>query len=58
MSCGKKSLVGRVYRSKRWAKRFAQGRPVKKTKGGWRIGRGHKKKRRHKSKKRTSFFGF
>lgn len=43
MPCGKKSLVGRTYRSKRWAKRFAQGRPVRKVKKGYKIGKGRKK---------------
>lgn len=39
MGCRKKSLVGRVYRSKRWAKRWAKDRPIRKVKGGWKIGR-------------------
>jgi len=29
--------VGKVFRAKRWAKRWAEGRPVKKVKGGWKI---------------------
>ncbi|MCJ7546803.1 MAG: hypothetical protein MUP30_08265 [Deltaproteobacteria bacterium] len=31
--------LGKTYRSKRWAKRWARGRPVRKVKGGWRIGK-------------------
>jgi len=38
-----RSLVGRVYKSKRWAKRFADGRPIKKVKNGWKILAGRKK---------------
>ncbi len=33
------SNVGKVYDSKKWAKRFACGRPVRKVKGGWKIGK-------------------
>lgn len=36
---------GKVYRSKRWAKRFGKGRKIRKVKGGYRIG---KKKRRRR----------
>jgi hypothetical protein len=46
MGCGKRSLVGRKFKSKKWAKRFAAGRPVRVTKGGWRIGKGRKRKKR------------
>lgn len=38
MPC-KKTVVGKTYRSKRWARRFAKGRPVRKTKKGYRIGK-------------------
>lgn len=37
MGCGRRSLIGRIYRSKKWAKRWARGRPVRKVKGGYRI---------------------
>jgi hypothetical protein len=39
-----RTSAGKVYRSKRWAKRFACGRKVRKVRGGWRIGRGRKTK--------------
>lgn len=32
-----KSNLGKVYRLKKWAVRFAKGRPVRKVKGGWKI---------------------
>lgn len=35
--------VGKVYRSKRWAERWAKGRPVRKVAGGWQIGKGKKR---------------
>lgn len=44
MGCGRRSNVGRVYKQKRWAKRFAAGRPVQRVKGGYRIGRGRKRR--------------
>jgi hypothetical protein len=39
MPCGRRSLVGRTYRSKMWARRWAMGRPVRKVRGGYKIGR-------------------
>lgn len=45
MACGRRSLVGRTYRSKRWARRWAKGRPVAKVKGGYRIGKGSLRKK-------------
>jgi len=41
-----KSNLGNVYRLKKWAERFAKGRPVRKVRGGWKICR--KPKRRKK----------
>lgn len=38
MPC-RRTIVGRVYKSKRWAKRFAKGRKIRKTKKGYRIGK-------------------
>jgi len=32
-----KSNLGKVYRLKKWAVRFAKGRPVRKVKGGYKI---------------------
>jgi len=32
-----RSNLGNVYRSKKMAKRFARGRPVRKVSGGWKI---------------------
>jgi len=32
-----RSNLGNVYRLKKWAVRFAKGRPVRKVKGGWKI---------------------
>ena len=29
--------VGKIYRSKKWAKRWAAGRPIRKVKGGYKI---------------------
>ena len=49
-----KSNVGNVYRSKRWAKRWARGRPIRKVPGGWMICRGRRKKRSRKKKRRRS----
>jgi hypothetical protein len=49
MGCGGHSLVGRVYRSKRWAKRWAKGRSVRKVVGGWKIGG---KKRTHSTRRK------
>lgn len=46
VGCRKRTLVGRTYRSKRWARRWAAGRPVRRVKGGWRIGKGRKRKGR------------
>jgi len=41
---GKKmSCVGRTYKSKRWAKRWAEGRPIRKVKGGYKILKGKKR---------------
>lgn len=31
--------VGRTYKKKHWARRFAEGRPVRRVKRGWRIGK-------------------
>jgi hypothetical protein len=31
------SNVGKTFKSKRWARRWAKGRPVRKVKGGWKI---------------------
>jgi len=44
MGCRKRTVVGSTYKSKRWAKRFAAGRPVRKVKGGYRIQKGRKKR--------------
>lgn len=46
MGCGKRTLVGRTYKRKRWAKRWARGRPTRKVKKGYRIGKGRKRRRR------------
>jgi len=43
MPC-RRTSVGKTFKSKRWARRWAKGRPVYKVKGGWRIGKGSKKK--------------
>lgn len=47
--------VGKIYRSKRWAKRWAKGRPVKKVQGGYEIMPGRKRtaaqERAHRRKK-------
>jgi len=40
MPCARRSPVGKVYRSKRWAKRWAKGRPIRKVKGGYKISKG------------------
>jgi len=32
-----RSSLGKVYRLKKWAVRFAKGRPVRKVRGGWKI---------------------
>lgn len=40
---GARTNVGKVYRQKRWAKRWAIGRPIRKVKGGWKIMPGRKK---------------
>jgi len=39
MACGKRKLLGKVYRSKKWAKRWAHssGYHIRKVKGGWKI---------------------
>jgi hypothetical protein len=37
MGCGKRSLVGRIFKIKRWALRWAKGRSVRKVAGGWKI---------------------
>lgn len=44
MPRGARTNVGKVYRAKRWAKRWARGRPVRKVKGGYKILPGKKKK--------------
>ena len=36
MPC-KKTVVGKTYKAKKWAKRFGKGRPVRKVKGGFKI---------------------
>lgn len=38
MPC-KRTVVGKKYKSKKWAKRWAKGRPIRKVKGGYKIGR-------------------
>jgi len=40
------SNLGKVYRLKKWAMRFAKGRPVRKVAGGWKICRKPKHKKR------------
>ena len=35
----RKTVVGKTYKKKRWAKRFAHGRPVRHVKSGYRIGK-------------------
>ncbi len=40
---GTRTVVGRVFRAKRWAKRWARGRPVKRVKGGWQVSPGRKR---------------
>lgn len=62
MPCGARTNVGKIYRSKRWAKRWAKGRPVKKVPGGYKImpgqkrtmaqERAHRRKKRRKKKRR------
>lgn len=37
MSCGKRSLKGKTYKSKKWAKRWAHGRKIRRVKKGWKI---------------------
>lgn len=39
MPCKKRTIVGRIYKTKRWAKRWAGGRVIRKVKGGYRIGK-------------------
>ncbi len=36
-------MVGRVFQVKRWAKRWARGRPVRRVKGGWAVQAGRKR---------------
>ena len=36
MPC-RRSIVGRIYKAKRWAKRFGRGRAIRKVKGGYKI---------------------
>lgn len=43
MPCGRGN-VGKVYSSKRWAERWAMGRPVHKVSGGYKIMPGRKRK--------------
>ncbi len=45
-----RTVVGNVYRSKRWAERWARGRPVRRVRGGWTIGKGRKHKK-HRSRR-------
>lgn len=40
---GARTLVGRVFKAERWAKRWARGRPIRKVKGGWQILAGRKR---------------
>lgn len=40
-----KTNVGKVYRSKRWARRWAVGSPIRKVKGGWKILAGRKRRK-------------
>ncbi|MFZ2148843.1 MAG: hypothetical protein WAV28_16640 [Sedimentisphaerales bacterium] len=51
-----RSNLGNVYRSKRWAERWARGRPIRKVPGGWMICRGRRRKARkgqkYKSRKK------
>jgi len=55
MPRGARTNVGRIYRSKRWAKRWAKGRRVKKVTGGYKIMSGKKRtpaqERAHRRKK-------
>jgi len=45
MPCPRRTVVGRVFRSKRWARRWAKGRPVSKVVGGYKIGKGSLRKK-------------
>lgn len=44
MPKGARTVVGKVFREKRWARRWAKGRPVRKVAGGYKIMPGRKKK--------------
>ncbi len=48
------SCVGKVYKSKKWAKRFGKGRKITPVKGGFKIGK--KVKKSHRTKKRKKKF--
>lgn len=55
-----RSNLGNVYKTKRWAERFARGRPVRRVPGGWKIYAGRKKtkgvivaRKRRKSSRKT-----
>jgi len=42
MPRGARTNVGKVYSKKRWAKRWAKGRPVRRVRNGWKIMPGRK----------------
>lgn len=44
MPRGARTVVGKVFKEKRWAKRWAKGRPVRKVRRGYRIGLGRKRR--------------
>lgn len=46
-----RSNLGKVYRSKKWAERWAAGRPVRKVPGGWKICRKPRRKRKRKRRR-------
>ncbi len=48
------SNLGNVYKTKRSAKGFARGRPIRKVPGGWRIMAKRRKSGRKTYKKKTS----
>lgn len=47
-----RSNLGKVYKRKSWAKRWARGRPIKKVPGGWKI-MAKRRKKRKKSRRKT-----
>ncbi len=44
MPKGRRTVVGRTFKKKRWARRWAKGRKVAKVKGGYTIRKGRKRR--------------